>query len=83
MYAVVNVQLSSRELECLKWAANGKTYRETAAILHLSYGSIKTYLDTSRYKLNAMNVTHAVAIAVSLKIIEVDLDRAVPYVIMD
>jgi DNA-binding CsgD family transcriptional regulator len=58
-------QLSPREIECLAWAAQGKTYKETGAIIGLSFGAIKTYLDAARHKLGAVNVTHAVALAIT------------------
>lgn len=67
-------QLSSRETECLTLAAQGKTYNEIGAILGLSFASIKSYLDCSRYKLHASNVTHAVAIAISLGLIDLGED---------
>jgi DNA-binding CsgD family transcriptional regulator len=55
--------LTGREYEVLMWAARGKTYRDITLILNLSFGSVKTYLDTARLKLRATNVTHAVALA--------------------
>jgi len=55
--------LSNREEECLLWAARGKTYQEIAMILGLAFGTVKTHLDTARYKLQCMNVTHAAAVA--------------------
>ena len=68
------MRLSHRELECLTWAAQGKTYSDIAAILGLSFASIKSYLDASRYKLHAGNVAHAVAIAVALGLIDMGED---------
>jgi DNA-binding CsgD family transcriptional regulator len=64
--------MSARELECLEWAARGKTYKDIGAIVGLSFGAVKTYLDTARYKLNAINLPHAVARAVSRGLISVD-----------
>ena len=61
--------LSHRERECLVWSARGKTYAETALILGLSFGSIKSYLDTARYKLNAVTLPQATALAVAYGII--------------
>lgn len=55
--------LSAREYEVLMWAARGKTYNDIGLILNLSFGSVKTYLDATRLKLRATNVTHAVALA--------------------
>jgi DNA-binding CsgD family transcriptional regulator len=55
--------LSPRELEVLLWAAKGKTYEETASILNLKFSSVHTYMNTLKLKLNATNITHAVALA--------------------
>ena len=61
--------LSTRELQVLTWAARGKTYAETAQILNLSPGTIKTYLDAGRYKLAAINLAQATAVAVATGLI--------------
>jgi len=61
---MVDRHLSARELECLAWAAQGKTYSDIAIVTGLSFGTVKTYLDTCRFKLNAVNLTHAVALAI-------------------
>ncbi len=63
------VSLSKREEQCLIWAARGKTYQDIAEILNLSFGSVKSYLDTARHKLNCINLTHAVAVAVATGVI--------------
>lgn len=63
------VQLSKREEQCLVWAARGKTYQEVAEILNISFGSVKTHLDTARHKLHCMNLTHAVAVAIATEVI--------------
>ncbi len=55
--------LSPRERECLKWAACGRTLKEIAMILDLSHGSVRTYLDMARRKLDAVNLAQAVAVA--------------------
>jgi DNA-binding CsgD family transcriptional regulator len=60
--------LSARERECLLWIARGKTYRETAMITGISYGTVKTYLDIARHKLNCANLPQATAVAVALGI---------------
>jgi DNA-binding CsgD family transcriptional regulator len=76
-------QLTPRERECLHWAAHGKTYFETAMILGISIPSVKTYLDNSRSKLGAANLTHAVAIAVSAGVIQIDHRRAALFALLD
>ena len=65
----VPVQLSIREEQCLLWAARGKTYQETAEILGLAFGSVKTHLDGARHKLRCMNLTHAAAVAFATGVI--------------
>jgi DNA-binding CsgD family transcriptional regulator len=57
------VNLSSREEQCLIWAARGKTYQEIGEILNIAFGSVKTHLDAARHKLRCVNLTHAVALA--------------------
>ena len=62
-------KLSERELQCLIWSARGKTYKDIAEILGVSFSTVKFYLDTARHKLNCINVTHAVAVAIASGII--------------
>jgi DNA-binding CsgD family transcriptional regulator len=75
-----NHELTAREREILLWACRGKTYGETATIVGVAIGSVKTYLDHARYKLNAVNVAQACAVAVALGIFAPEdiLNRAVP-----
>lgn len=63
------VKLSKREEQCLIWAARGKTYQDISEILNISFGSVKSYLDTARHKLNCINLTHAVAVAIACGVI--------------
>jgi len=65
----LSTTLSRREEQCLIWAARGKTYHEIGEILDLTFGSVKTYLDTARHKLRCMNLTHAAAFAVATGVI--------------
>lgn len=58
-------KLAPREIECLKWKASGKTDWETGMILGISEKTVRFYLDLARAKLNASNVTHAVAKALN------------------
>lgn len=57
--------LSERELECLLWAARGKTGWETSIILSISESAVKKHLAAAATKLNALTRTQAVAAAVS------------------
>ena len=62
-------KISERELQCLIWSARGKTYKDIADILGVSFSTVKFYLDTARHKLNCINVTHAVAVAIAAGLI--------------
>jgi DNA-binding CsgD family transcriptional regulator len=56
--------LSPREREVLKWAADGKTAWETAQLLGVSERAIRLYTENAMNKLRAKTKTQAVAIAV-------------------
>lgn len=58
--------VSRRELDCLRWAAEGKTVWESAVILGLSEHTVRCYLESARHKLGASSNTHAVALAFQL-----------------
>jgi DNA-binding CsgD family transcriptional regulator len=57
-------QLSERELECLTWAAVGRTDSEIGSMLHRSPTTARFHMDNAVRKLGARNRTQAVAIAV-------------------
>lgn len=57
--------LSPRELGVLQWAAEGKTTRDTAAILRIHTRTVEMHLTSAREKLDALNTTHAVARALA------------------
>lgn len=61
--------LSKKELECLRWAADGKTSSEIAIITGLSEHTVNHYLIFACNKLNAVNRAHAVAKAIRAGII--------------
>ena len=58
-------KMSPNEIECLKWAAQGKSFQDIAVIMNISHRRVKFYLDLARTKLNCMNITHAVAKAIA------------------
>lgn len=64
--------LSPRERECLLWAARGKTYTEIGMILSISFATVKTNLDASRYKLHCATLPQATALAVARGILTPD-----------
>lgn len=57
--------LSQREIECLFWAANGKTSEETAKILGLSTETINKYRSSLIHKLNCTNLCNAIYKAIT------------------
>ena len=67
------IELSERERECLSWAARGKTEQEIAQILHRSAATIHFHIGNAITKLQAVNRTHAVAIACTRRLIYADL----------
>ena len=69
--------LTEREIECLQWAALGKSSQDIAVILDLSVRGVEFHFDSARKKLDATNRTQAVAIAVSIGVINLPLKSAV------
>jgi LuxR family quorum-sensing system transcriptional regulator CciR len=59
----VRLTLSDRELECLTWAALGRTDIEIGSIIHRSPTTARFHIDNAVRKLAARNRTQAVAIA--------------------
>ena len=59
--ANASVLLSPRELECLQWAAQGKTAEDIACILDRSVETVRLHLKHATAKLSAVNRAHAVA----------------------
>lgn len=63
------VTLTPREVDCLRWAASGKTDGEIAEILNIARWTVVTYLQNAKIKLGCANRTSAVATAISLGVI--------------
>ena len=55
-----NCSLSKREVECLHWAAIGKTDNEISLILSLSHATVRYHVQRAGEKLNAVNRSQAV-----------------------
>lgn len=55
------VRLSEREIECLRWAAQGKTAQDIADILSRSLATICLHLNNATRKLDAQNRAQAIA----------------------
>jgi DNA-binding CsgD family transcriptional regulator len=61
--------LSPREKEALIQLSQGQSRAAVADALHISENTLRAYVDSARHKLGAMNVTHAVALALARGII--------------
>ena len=55
-----DVRLSKREVQCLRWAALGKTDEEIARILNRSCATIRFHIHNAAIKLNAVNRSQTV-----------------------
>lgn len=62
------VELTDRERECLRWAADGKTAWEIGQILCISERTAVFHLNNCTAKLGAVNKTQAIARAVALSL---------------
>ena len=62
-------RLSSREVECLRWAAAGKSSDEIAIILGISVYTVSSYFKSATRKLQAVNRMQAIAVALRLRLI--------------
>ena len=60
--AINGVKLSRRELECLRFAAEGKSAWDTATILGLSARTVKFHWDNAKEKLGVRTLRQAVVI---------------------
>lgn len=56
--------LTDRELDCLRWTADGKTSSDIARIMGLSEHTVNHYLTRATRKLGSVNRTNAVAKAI-------------------
>lgn len=57
------MKLTPRHLDCLRLAAEGHTYPEIAAQLHISTGTVRSHISHILVALDARSTTHAVHIA--------------------
>ncbi|MGX8009739.1 LuxR family transcriptional regulator [Mesorhizobium sp. ORM8.1] len=62
--------LSPREMECLQWAARGKSSWETGVILNVSLNTVNFHIKNAMRKLDCTNRTVAAIRAIDLGIIE-------------
>ena len=64
--------LSEREKEVLTWSKRGKSSWEISAILNISERTVNFHVNNIMQKLNAVNRTQAVAVAIERGIIKTD-----------
>ncbi|MEX1109810.1 MAG: LuxR family transcriptional regulator [Dongiaceae bacterium] len=65
----VAVNLTEREIECLRWAAEGKTAQDIAVILDRSLATICLHLGNAARKLGAQNRAQAIARAAHYRLL--------------
>lgn len=58
-------KLSPRELDVFYWLARGKSFQDVGDILFITERTVRAHVHSVRSKLNAINVTHAVAKAIA------------------
>ena len=63
--------LTTRELECLRWIALGKGSNEIGTILHISPHTARDYLKSVRYKLDCVTSAQAASKAINLGLLRV------------
>ena len=64
-----NVHLTARELECLRWAAEGKTGWEIGRLLGISERTVVFHVENAAHKLGVFGRRQAVARAIALHLI--------------
>lgn len=64
---VAGVELKSREVECLQWAACGKTASESAQIIGITERTVYFHLTNARTKLGVTSMRQAIALYVSAR----------------
>jgi LuxR family quorum sensing-dependent transcriptional regulator len=63
--------LTSREAEVLTWVARGKSAWEIGEILHITKRTVDEHVQTAVRKIGAANRTHAVALALRDRLIDI------------
>lgn len=63
--------LSPREVDAMTYIAHGLNRAQTAQSMSISEHTLRVYIESARFKLGAMNTTHAVAKAMSRGLIVV------------
>ncbi|MGB3390203.1 MAG: autoinducer binding domain-containing protein [Pseudaminobacter sp.] len=63
------LRLSAQEAACLYWCSLGKYMPEIATIMGIEHRTVQYHLDNARDKLGAVNLPHAVRIAMKNKLL--------------
>ena len=61
--------VTAREYDCLLWAGEGKTDWEISVILGISRSTVTKHIAAAREKLGAVNKTHAVVLAMRMRML--------------
>lgn len=64
--SVMNMELSQRELEILKWTAEGKTSAEISLILSISENTVNFHQKKMQKRFNAPNKTQVASYAAAI-----------------
>jgi DNA-binding CsgD family transcriptional regulator len=64
-YSGKSLRLSPRETEVMRWIACGKTSGDIAKLLSITEDTVNSHVKNAILKLDAVNKTHATAIAIS------------------
>ena len=69
--------LTKRQLQVLEGVRDGLTAESVANVLGLSPETVREHLKTARRRLGANNATHAVIMAIRLKLLPLDEDQKI------
>jgi DNA-binding NarL/FixJ family response regulator len=58
------VKLTGRELLVIKLLSEGATNNNVAVLIKVKLSTVKTHIENARWKLDALNTTHLVAICI-------------------
>lgn len=61
--AAAPATVTTRERECLLWSSEGKTEADIADILAISASTVSKHIASAKFKLDAVNKAHAIALA--------------------
>ncbi len=67
----VNVKLTSREVQILQLAAEGKTIAQIAKELHISKRTVRSHIENILFKMQVNNRTQAIILAYKLGLINI------------